>query len=264
MTSAGQRHDSLAFISLMERLKVARRGPGRPQTRPGRLLAGKACSSHAIRAHLRRRRIKATIPEPADQIKSRLRRGARGGRPPAFDTEAYKQRNTVERAFCRLRHRAVATRYDKRDFVYRGTVDVAAIRIWLRDLTQQDLRDTPRRFRPMAVSSGLTGTEQPVLGKRAWSAPDPGGFPAGAVELGFVPGQGGSGFSGLAIGPWPGDRAPGQGRQAAAQQGARPLGTGSSSGKGRAGADGARSPGRVAPRVRAWRASPAAKHTALR
>ncbi len=52
--------------------------------------------------------------------------------------------NIVERAFCRLRqHRSVATRYDKRDFVYRGTIDVAAIRIWLRDLTQQDLRDTP-------------------------------------------------------------------------------------------------------------------------
>jgi hypothetical protein len=33
----------------------------------------------------------------------------------------------------RCRHRAVAARYDKRDFVYRGTVDLAAIRIWLRD-----------------------------------------------------------------------------------------------------------------------------------
>jgi transposase len=128
----------------MSRLKIARRGRGRARTRPGQVLADKAYSSKAIRAHLRRHRIKATIPEPADQIASRLRQGSKGGRPHAFDPEAYKQRNTVERAFNRLRqHRAVATRYDKRDFVYRGTVDVAAIRIWLHDLTQQDLRDTP-------------------------------------------------------------------------------------------------------------------------
>jgi transposase len=77
-------------------------------------------------------------------MRGRLRRGSKGGRPPGFDPAAYKQRNTVERAFCRLRqHRAVATRYDKRDFVYRGTVDVAAIRIWLRDLTKEDPRDRP-------------------------------------------------------------------------------------------------------------------------
>jgi transposase len=127
----------------MNRLRIARPGPGRPRTRPGRLLADKAYSSTAIRSRLRRRGITATIPEPARQIRGRRGRGSRGGRPPAFDPAAYKQRNTVERAFCRLRqHRAVATRYDKRDFVYRGTVDVAAIRIWLRDLTNDDLRDT--------------------------------------------------------------------------------------------------------------------------
>ncbi len=134
MTSPGQRHDSLAFTPVMSRLKVARRGPGRPRTRPGRVLGDKAYSSAAIRAHLRRRGIKTVIPEPADQARNRRRRGRRGGRPPAFDKEAYKQRNTVERAFCKLRqHRAVATRYDKRDFVWRGTIDVASIRIWLRD-----------------------------------------------------------------------------------------------------------------------------------
>ena len=143
MTSAGQRHDSLAFLPLMARLKVARRGPGRPRTRPGRLLGDKAYSSAAIRGHLRRRAIQAAIPEPSDQARSRLRRGSKGGRPPAFDPGAYKQRNTVERAFCQLRqHRAVATRYDKRDFVWRGTIDVASIRIWLRH-PSQDLRDAP-------------------------------------------------------------------------------------------------------------------------
>jgi len=46
----------------------------------------------------------------------------------------YKERNTVERCFSKLKQfRAVATRYDKRDFMYQATVDVASIRIWLRD-----------------------------------------------------------------------------------------------------------------------------------
>ena len=133
VTSSGHRHDSLAFLPLMRRLRVARRDPGRPRTRPGRVLGDKAYSSAAIRAHLRRRKIKAAISQPADQAQNRLDRGSRGGRPPTFDTIAYKQRNTVERAFCHLRqHRAVATRYDKRDYIWRGTVDLATIRIWLR------------------------------------------------------------------------------------------------------------------------------------
>lgn len=114
-------------------MRIARRGPGRPRTRPDLVLADKAYSSKAIRAHLRRRRITAVIPEPADQIRNRARRGSHGGRPPAFDAETYKLRNVAERAVNQLRqHRAVATRYDKRDYVYRGTVDIAAIRTWLR------------------------------------------------------------------------------------------------------------------------------------
>jgi hypothetical protein len=41
-------------------------------------------------------------------------------------------RPTTERSINRLKqNRAVATRYDKRDYVFRGTVDVAAIGIWL-------------------------------------------------------------------------------------------------------------------------------------
>ena len=134
VTSAGQRHDSLAPQPLLTGLRIPRRGTGRPRTRPGRLLAGKAYSSKAARSGLRRRHIQAVIPEPAGQIANRRRRGQHGGRPPSFDADLYKQRNTAERAINKLRqHRAVATRYGKRDFVYRGTVDVAAIRIWLRD-----------------------------------------------------------------------------------------------------------------------------------
>jgi transposase len=61
------------------------------------VLADKAYSSRGIRDHLRRRGIRAVIPERADQQANRRRRGPAGGRPPTFDREAYKQRNTVEK-----------------------------------------------------------------------------------------------------------------------------------------------------------------------
>jgi len=146
VTSAGQRHDSVVFIPLMDQLAIGRRGKGRPRTRPGAALGDKAYSSAANRTYLRKRGIKAVIPVKEDQKNHRHNRGSHGGRPPTFDRGQYKDRNTVERCFGKLKQfRAIATRYDKRDFVYRGSVDVAAIRIWLRDLTRQDLQDTPQR-----------------------------------------------------------------------------------------------------------------------
>ena len=130
----GQHGDCPQFIPLLGQVRITRRGTGRPRTRPGRALGDKAYSSAANRAYLRRRGIKAVIPVKEDQKNHRRNRGSAGGRPPAFDGACYKDRNTVERCFSKLKQfRAVATRLDKRKLIYQGTVDVASIRIWLRD-----------------------------------------------------------------------------------------------------------------------------------
>jgi transposase len=83
--------------------------------------------------YLRRRGIRHTIPERLDQQRHRQNRGSRGGRPTGFDREHHRKRNTVERAVNRLKgFRAVATRYEKRAYIYLGTVALAALMIWLR------------------------------------------------------------------------------------------------------------------------------------
>jgi transposase len=98
------------------------------------LLADKAYSARAHRAHLRARGVTTVTTEPADQIGHRKKRGSRGGRPVSFDLDSYKSRNVVERAFNQLKQwRGLATRYDKHVITYRGGVVLAAILLWLRD-----------------------------------------------------------------------------------------------------------------------------------
>ena len=92
--------------------------------------------------HIRRRRgLQAVIPERADQKANRLRRGKRGGRPPAFDHELYKTANVVERCFARLKQfRAIATRFDKLAARYHAGLHLASPILWLREPVTQPRR----------------------------------------------------------------------------------------------------------------------------
>ena len=87
---------------------------------PADLIADKAYDADDLRAFLVRQGTRPVIsPMPN-------RRAI-----PPFDAVAYRQRNLIERAFCRLKDwRAIATRYDKtaRNFLAGGSL--AATLIW--------------------------------------------------------------------------------------------------------------------------------------
>ncbi|WP_425588117.1 transposase [Streptomyces prasinosporus] len=105
LLTSGQRHDSICARPLLEHIHVPR--TGRPRRRPDQIIADKAYSS----------------------------RGSRGGRPPGFDREAHRRRNTIERCFNRLKgFRGIATRYDKTATSYEAAVSLTSFLLWARSL----------------------------------------------------------------------------------------------------------------------------------
>lgn len=110
--TAGQAHDGRSAADMLDTL-----GDGYV------LLVDRGYDGDAIRVEMVARGVWANIkPMP-----NRKRR-------PVFSAFLYRYRNLVERFFSKLKQfRAVATRYDKRDDNFLASVQLASIRIWLRD-----------------------------------------------------------------------------------------------------------------------------------
>jgi transposase len=86
----------------------------------------------AIRVWLRRRGIRADIPERADQVRQRDHRPSR---KPQFDRAAYRRRSAIECTVGALKEaRAVARRYEKPAVHYLALVQVSMIRVLVRRL----------------------------------------------------------------------------------------------------------------------------------
>ena len=168
MLTPGQAGDAPAFTEVMAGLRVPR-PIGRPRTTPDVVLADKAYSSRAIRRHLRRRGIRAVIPQPSDQVANRKRLGSHGGRPPAFDhEEAYKQRNTVERCINKLKQwprPGHAIRQDRHRLPGRtpprGTVALAEARAWRERPSAGALSDDEGQLGERVSEAGMSGASVP-------------------------------------------------------------------------------------------------------
>ena len=88
---------------------------------PGALSADKAYDTDAIIEHLVVNEIQAVIPPKSNRNVQRR-----------FDQHLYKNRNLVERFFCRIKQfRRIATRYDKLAERFASFVALAAAIIWL-------------------------------------------------------------------------------------------------------------------------------------
>jgi transposase len=118
---AGHRHESIVFEQVMDAAVSSRPAAERRRYRPKRVAADKAYSNRRIRAWLRRKGIRVTIPRKSTEH--------RGG---PFDKQLYKLRAKVEQLINRLKQfRRIATRYEKRGVNYLAMVTIGAILLWL-------------------------------------------------------------------------------------------------------------------------------------
>ncbi len=103
----GQAHESTAVTATLQAVRILQ-PLGQPRCRPACVTGDKGYDIPRIRRWLRRRGIRAVIPEKSKPY------GRGPGRPPRFDAPTYRRRNVIERCIGWLKHaRRIATRYEK-------------------------------------------------------------------------------------------------------------------------------------------------------
>jgi transposase len=109
--SAGQASDKAAVATLLEGLPPARA-----------LVADRGYDAKAIIDLVRQHGGEAHIPTQRDRKVQR-----------SVDPKLYRQRNLIERFFCKLKHfRRIATRFDKLARNFLSAILLASTRIWIR------------------------------------------------------------------------------------------------------------------------------------
>ena len=135
VVTPGQRADCTQFEPVMDKIRVPRLGTGPAQAPAGQRRAPTRRTATADRAaYLRTTRHPARDPGEEQTTETARHAKARTAADRRASTRTgTRASNTVERAINKLKQfRAVATRYDKRRYVYLGTVTAAALLIWLR------------------------------------------------------------------------------------------------------------------------------------
>jgi len=115
--TAGQTHESKRFEKVLSAVHL-RSTTGRPRRRPRAVTGDKGYSVGRIRRWLRRRHIRAIIPQRDDQ------RGRWDG-CRNFDKKTYRRRNVVERCVAWMKEsRRLATRYEKLALSFLAMIDL--------------------------------------------------------------------------------------------------------------------------------------------
>jgi transposase len=118
-------HEVKLVDAVMGQIKVPRNGPGRPKTRPKRLIADRAYDSDELRRKLKQRQIDLICPHRKNRKKPKLQDGRKLRR--------YRRRWIVERTFSWLgNYRRLLVRHENLLSVYTAFFHLACIMITLK------------------------------------------------------------------------------------------------------------------------------------